>query len=326
MPLSTHNPDLPIVLADFQGNPLDEKGRYRNLGRKSERTYQELLRWQFSGNPQRDQKKTDTWKPELAQDTDWMHSAQDMVVWLGHATFFIRLDGVHFLTDPVYGNVGPVKRRSPFPFAVEALPRIDYVLMSHNHRDHADKSSFIRTLQLHPQAQVLTSLGMSRLLKVWVPKVKITEAGWFQRYLNTSSIELTYLPAMHWARRGPFDLNDMLWGSFHLKGKNHSVFFGADSGLDYHFGLIGQHFPNADVAILGIGAYSPEWFMHTSHTSPVQAVRAFEALKAKRMVPMHYGTFDLSDEPFGEPFRKISELAALRNDIHVLRIGEALPL
>jgi L-ascorbate metabolism protein UlaG (beta-lactamase superfamily) len=310
--MPTHNPKLPFAKPDWTGNPLATDGKFRNLYAKSERSFGELLRWQTGGNPQRAAKRADRWRIETQTADSFFEHSHDGFVWLGHATFLFRLAGKLILTDPVLGNCGPIKRLSALPIAPEKLRGLDYVLLSHNHRDHADKSSFQAALRQNPQAKVLTGLKTGRrLLQPWSPQAQIEEAGWWQQFDTCPELDILYLPAMHWARRGPFDLNDMLWGSYLLRRKSDgkTLFFGADSGYDTHFSELGAVFPGIDLALLGIGAYAPRWFMRTSHTDPDEAVQAMLDLGAKAMMPMHYGTFDLSDEPFGEPFSRISALA-----------------
>ncbi|WP_238531649.1 MBL fold metallo-hydrolase [Nitritalea halalkaliphila] len=131
----------------------------------------------------------------------------------------------------------------------------------------------------------------------------MTEAGWFQRYpLQKKGLEITYLPARHWSRRGLLDENKTLWGGFYIKSKTKSIFFMGDSGYDAHFKLIADALGAPDYAIMGVGAYKPEWFMAQAHISPLDAIKAFNEMGAKTFIPMHYGTFDLSDEPSLEPW------------------------
>jgi L-ascorbate metabolism protein UlaG (beta-lactamase superfamily) len=323
---ATHNPSLPFVDASWKGNSLDANGKYRNLGRRSERTFREVMRWQWGERPQKNAKASDTWRPTVVNDTSFLQNSDDTLVWLGHATFFIRLNGVSILTDPVFGSVGPVRRQTPFPIDPTLIRGIDYVIVSHNHRDHCDKQSFQQVMRQNPGAKVLTGLRLSTLLSSWWNRSVIEEAGWYQHYRTHPGVEVIYLPAMHWARRGAFDLNTMLWGSVLIRSANTTVYFGADSGYDTHFSSIGAQFGGIDIALLGIGAYSPSWFMHTSHTSPAEALKAAEDLKARNFVPMHYGTFDLSDEPFGEPYRLVSEMQSANTSIRLLQPGEVWKL
>jgi L-ascorbate metabolism protein UlaG (beta-lactamase superfamily) len=266
------------------------------------------LKWQFTRNPQRQEKKQDHWVPAVHDPREFLSGTQDGLVWLGHATFFIRMGGVTFLTDPLFYGVSWLKRRVPFPVRPEELPPIDYVLLSHGHFDHCDKPS-LKALREHHSFEVLTSLNMSKLIQPWLPQTTVQEAGWHQPYqLPAGKPQIYFLPAYHWHKRGLTDNDRILWGSFLLQTPEKTLYFGADSGYQPHFKEIQTLFPSIDICLLGVGAYKPSFIMQPSHTSPDEAVQAFQDLKGKTFIPMHYGTFDLSDEPAGEPFRRLNEL------------------
>jgi L-ascorbate metabolism protein UlaG (beta-lactamase superfamily) len=306
----TYNPSLSFIKNDWNGNPLDAKGMYKNLDGASERSFRELWRWQTTRNPLKPLKKKQQSSVEVIQNAGITKNSADGITWLGHASFVFTLAGKQIITDPVLHNISVVKRLTPLPCAVADLKDIDYILLSHNHRDHADQKSMQELCALNPKAAILTGLGIGKLLKSWKIKNTIIEAGWYQPYNIDEPFSISYLPAKHWNRRGLTDMNTMLWGSFMLQSSQQKIYFGADSGLGAHFEEIGQLYPDIDYALLGIGAYMPEWFMHTAHTSPADALQAFAQLRAKRLVPMHHGTFDLSDEPIFYPKQQISELVA----------------
>jgi L-ascorbate metabolism protein UlaG (beta-lactamase superfamily) len=309
----THNPSLGFIKPGFAGNALDAKGRYINLDGPSERSFKELLRWQTGPKPLKKLKKKQQSSVAVTHNAQLTKDANNGITWLGHASFLFSLNGKQLITDPVLYNVSIVKRYTPLPCAVSDLTGIDYILLSHNHRDHADKKSMQQLCALNPNAIILTALGIGPLLRQWNITNTIIEAGWYQNYQLAEAFNITFLPAKHWNRRGLTDTNTMLWGSFMLQHQQHTVYFGADSGLGIHFEDIAQLFPNIDYALLGIGAYMPEWFMHTSHTSPAGALQAFAQLRAKQLIPMHHGTFDLSDEPIFYPKEQISIVAAQQN-------------
>jgi L-ascorbate metabolism protein UlaG (beta-lactamase superfamily) len=209
---------------------------------------------------------------------------------------------------------------------VAELKNIDYILLSHNHRDHCDQKSMQQLCLLNPNAIILTGLNIAPLLRSWKITNPIIEAGWYQRYHIEADVAITYLPAKHWNRRGLTDMNNMLWGSFMLEGGNKKIYFGADSGLGIHFEEIAQLFPGIDITLLGIGAYKPEWFMASAHTSPADAIVAFDQLQAKQFIPMHHGTFDLSDEPIFYPKQELLLLEEQQNinNVQHLTIGQKL--
>jgi L-ascorbate metabolism protein UlaG (beta-lactamase superfamily) len=316
----THNPDLPFIKNGWEGNPINSKNQYINLDGPGERSFKELYKWQWETNPLKALKRKQQSTVAVEKNTSFIRCRTDGITWIGHATFFITLAGKQIITDPVFGNVGPVKRYTPLPCKADELKGVDYILLSHNHRDHAEKKSLQQLCALNPKAIVLTGLEIGKLLRSWKIANTIIEAGWYQQYVADEKINFTYLPAKHWNRRGLKDMNEMLWGSFMIESKESTIYFGADSGLGIHFEEIAGMFPAIDYALLGIGAYKPEWFMHTAHTGPADALLAFEKLKAKYFIPMHHGTFDLSDEPIFYPKQELTELAAkekLNNILHL---------
>lgn len=326
--LSAYNPSLPFIKEKWKGNPLNEKQQYINLDGPSERSFAELFKWQTERNSLKPLKQNQQTMVEVVTNHHITANREDGMVWLGHATFLFTLSGKHFITDPVLYNVGPVKRFTPLPCDVTALKNIDYILLSHNHRDHCDKKSMQHLCALNPNAVILTGLNITTLLRNWKISNLIVEAGWYQRYNIETDVAITYLPAKHWNRRGLNDMNNMLWGSFMLEANRKKIYFGADSGLGIHFSEIAQLFPGIDIALLGIGAYKPEWFMRSAHTSPADALIAFEQLKAKQFIPMHHGTFDMSDEPVFFPRQELLLLQEKFNinSVMHLSIGNKLQL
>lgn len=297
--------------SDYLGTPL-KNGRYHNPDYPFLLSFKDVRKWKKQINPYLAFKKTDTFQLPVAADLGWMNNDSiDGVAWLGHATFFIRIGGITLITDPVFGNASRVlKRYSKLPVKPENLPSINYVLLSHDHRDHMDYQSMRTLSKLNPNAQYLCGLSTSKLLKRFNRNGDVQEAGWYQQYqLDDQIIRITYLPTRHWCRRWITDTNKHLWGAFVIEVGGKVIYFGGDSGYGKHYLETKELFPNIDLAILGIGAYQPEWFMESNHSSPAKAYQSFLDLGAKSMVPMHYGTFDLSDEPIGEPAEKLLQIA-----------------
>jgi L-ascorbate metabolism protein UlaG (beta-lactamase superfamily) len=328
MRIRNHNPALPTLRLpfDWQGNPVDGNGRYGNLYHPFNTSFKDVWKWQRGPKPQKAEKKADAWRMPVHRNGDLLHSTQDAVYWLGHACFLICIGGVRFLTDPVFNALPFVKRYTALPVDPAQLRHIDYLLLSHDHRDHCDKKSLQLLAANNPRARVLTALGMEPLIRPWIGNMAVQEAGWYQQY-QTEGFTVSFLPARHWCRRGLNDINRRLWGSFMLEMNGRTIYFGADSGYDAHFATIGQLFPNIDVCMIGAGAYKPQWFMSPSHTSPQEAVQAFGDLGAKTLIPMHYGTFDLSDEPMGEPIRLLQQMQQEgQPGIRLLEVGETMYL
>ncbi len=285
----------------------------------------------MADNPYAKAKKEEKWHPRIFRDDAYLRDADDIMVWLGHASFFFRLNGMNLLIDPVFGNLSPLMSRyTDFPLLPEKLSNIDLLMITHDHRDHCDKPSIKAISKNNRKTQVLTGLNMASLLSSWTNGHRISEMGWYQQSeFRGSEIRVTFLPTRHWSRRWLTDTNKRLWGAFLLETKELTIYFGGDSGYGPHFKDTAMYFPNIDYAFLGIGAFAPEWFMGSNHMSPADALKAFHDLGARKLVPMHYGTFDLSDEPLGEPIRLLSEIAIEKNlDSKIIApaIGEAVSL
>jgi L-ascorbate metabolism protein UlaG (beta-lactamase superfamily) len=214
------------------------------------------------------------------------------------------------------------------PCAVEDFINIDYVLLSHAHRDHCDKSSLQKIIVQNPSVRLLTSLNTGKLVSSWVDDLRFTEAGWYQQFnLEQVNLKITYLPAQHWSNRYLWDINQTLFGSFMIEADGANIFFGGDSGYSTYPKQIGKLFPNIDIAMIGVGAYTPSFMMRDVHTSPYEAVDVFHDVKAKTLIPMHYGTFDLADEPLGEPYRILKQLEAekkINGGLRMPEVGEAM--
>lgn len=140
----------------------------------------------------------------------------------------------------------------------------------------------------------------------------VETAGWFQEFTTGDEVKIAYVPVRHWCRRGLFDMNERLWGGFVISGAGKKIYFGGDSGYGSHYRETAEIFPEIDYFIIGIGAYEPRWFMQPNHNNPADAFQAFLDAGGKTLVPMHYGTFDLSDEPPSQPLQLLKEEAAKR--------------
>jgi L-ascorbate metabolism protein UlaG (beta-lactamase superfamily) len=326
------NPDLPILLPADQwpGTPVDAAGKFLNHEFPYVNRFSTVIKYWVQPNPQRAEKEADLFQLPVLKTEAFLHDSADVIVWLGHASFFIRLGGSTFLLDPVLGNLPTFgKRLSELPLDPTALTGVDYILLSHAHYDHCDKPSLRQLFAQNPQAQFLTGLGMDKLLKGWLPGATVQTAGWYQQYRTKAGLRVTFLPARHWSNRTPWDKNETLWGAFVLQTGGRQVYFGGDSGYGSHFRDAGQLFPGLDVALIGAGAYAPRWIMALNHQDPAHAVQAFHDTGAKVLVPMHYGTFNLSGEPRGEPSRLLQaarDTGQLRGELCLPAVGESLLL
>ena len=333
------NENLPTIRAGYPGNKLFGK-QFANGEQLYDPDFSKVLRWKLlTTNPQKEEKQRDTWTPEVVDCTEFLRNGSDGLVWLGHATFLLRIEATTFLFDPILFDSRFLKRRHPLPCRPEDLTDIDFLLLSHGHFDHLDAQSIKLLARQNRMMQVLTGLRMSPLLHQLAPQLAVQEAGWWQQYqIDWGNIgwedpaappcDIFYLPAAHWYRRGLFDMNQVLWGGFLLRlPTGRTFYFAGDTAQGGHFEQIEQQFGPLDTVLIPIGAYKPPFMMEQSHVNPHQAAKATNLLRAGHVVPMHYGTFDLSDEPASEPLRLLEEIASggmLRAELHAPAVGEVL--
>jgi L-ascorbate metabolism protein UlaG (beta-lactamase superfamily) len=232
------------------------------------------------------------------------NSSQAWLMWLGHASFLGSLGGSRFLIDPVFSaHAGWLYRRFlPPAVRLEDLPAVAAVLVTHNHYDHLDAAVYRSLPDVVP---VIVPIGMGRWMR-GCGRTKVIELEWWQS--NTiGDLEVTLVPACHWSRRGVLDTNRVLWGGYVIDNGDHRIYHSGDSAAFDGFAQIGRRFPHLDAALLPIGAYDPPWFMEHYHLNPEQAGEAFLELGATRLVPMHWGTFQLTDEPLCEPIDRMRD-------------------
>jgi L-ascorbate metabolism protein UlaG (beta-lactamase superfamily) len=242
------------------------------------------------------------------------------ITFVNHATLLIQMEGVNILTDPQWSEraspvswAGPKRHRAP-GIRFEDLPPIDLVLISHNHYDHMDLPT-LRRLMARGHPLLVTPIGNAAFLKSkGIPSVEI---DWWQSVPLPEGLTVTSVPAQHFSARSLNDRDNALWGGFVVQGKKESVFFAGDTGYGPHFTEIGKRYPRIRVALLPIGAYLPRWFMKPVHLSPEEAVQADVDLGAQIAIPMHYGTFKLSEEGIDDPVKDLHQ--ALK------RLGYAAP-
>ena len=319
------NPDLNTIKKDFKGNLYQNKMFESAEYGVNKASFKKILKWQLSRNPQKKEKQEDDFRLKVDRNTSFITSDEDLIVWLGHASFFIRINGVSFMTDPCLKDLPLIKRQVGLPCSTYDLIGIDYLLISHGHRDHFDEASVHQLLEQNPKMELLMPLKLSELLGKKKKNIKYQEAGWWQQYKLTDEVEVFFLPSRHWNRRFLNDFNRQLWGSFLIRTKNKSIYFGADSGYARHFKEIQETLGSPDICLLPIGAYKPSYVMSEAHMHPGEAVQAFRDLKGKVMIPMHYGTFDLADEPLGEPVRILKDLesrGSIEGELRFLHVGE----
>ena len=323
------NENLPTVKNDWRGTPVDEKDRFVNDEFPYLPRALDILKWTWESNPQAEEKKNDATRLKVLDPAEFLNSEQNGILWLGHASFFIRLNGKSILIDPVFGKPPLVKTYVDAPSPIDKIRRVDDVLISHDHRDHCDADSIKQIAAKFPDAGFYAGLRMDELVEEWLTDSnKMQTAGWYQQFKTPDDdLKIYFLPARHWSRRGLFDTNRRLWGAFVIQGADTTIYFGGDSGYDEHYKKLANLFPNIDYFIVGIGAYKPRWIMRPNHNTPEEALRAFADSGAKNLIPMHFGRFDLSNEPPSDPLRLLNEKARemnLSDKIKLLNINESL--
>ncbi|MFT4172199.1 MAG: MBL fold metallo-hydrolase [Rhodocyclaceae bacterium] len=257
------------------------------------------------------------------------------VTWLGHASVLLQLGAINVLTDPVFSDrAGPTswlgaRRRVPAPIQAEALPRLDVVLISHNHYDHLDDDTVRRIHAAQGDAPLwVVPLG----LKPWLAERGVThvrELDWWDT-VDAAGLTIALTPAQHWSKRTVWDANASLWGGFLVRQGAWQFLYTGDTGYSNDFVEIGRRFGAIDLLAVPIGAYEPRDFMRRQHVNPAESVRIAQDVHAKQAIGVHWGTFELTQEAFDAPPRDLAAAVLAANlpsdTIRVLRHGESLVL
>lgn len=267
--------------------------RYVNLdGSTNAKSFSQMRQWQ---KERRSKKKDFSFSvPRVEPDLAFIASnrKQSAVTFIGHSTFLVQLGGLNIVTDPVWATtMGLGKRLTPPGVPIENMPPIDVVVLSHAHYDHLHLGSLRR---LPGDFTMLVPEGLGGWMKrKGFPRVE--EFSWWTEK-RIGEVTFGFVPAKHWTRRTPWDMNTSHWGGWVMQHEQDCLYFAGDSGYDELFLEIGKRYKQISVALLPIGAYEPEWFMRDSHMSPEEAVQTFLDIKAKTFVPMHYDAFHLADD------------------------------
>lgn len=249
------------------------------------------------------------------------------VTWIGHSTLLVQMGHVTFLTDPTWSRTASPVPLGPRRFVapglrMEDLPHVDFAVVSHNHYDHMD----LETLEhlVDRGTRIFVPLGNARTLRSAGIR-SVEEFDWWDSR-KVEGVEVHCVPGRHWSRRGLFDGDEALWSGWAVVAQDRRFYFAGDTGMFPGFREIGERLGPFDLAAVPIGAYEPQAMMKPAHMNPEEAIQAAIALRAQRSLAVHYGTFDLSDEPVDEPprrYRAASE-ASGRGETSdwVLAIGE----
>ncbi|MEP1443126.1 MAG: MBL fold metallo-hydrolase [Hyphomicrobiales bacterium] len=238
------------------------------------------------------------------------------ITMVGHATLLIQINGLNFLTDPIFTEraspfsfVGP-KRIAPPGVSLEDLPKIDGVLLSHNHYDHLDKESLKWLVENHDPL-IITPLGNDTIIHKSIPKARVQTGDWGD-VVKLGKAKIHFEPMHHWSARKTSDRRMALWAAFVVESKAGKVYFVGDTGFHdgINFKAVRKKHGGFKASIVPIGAYSPRWFMKDVHQNPEEAVQSHILCNAEVSIAHHWGMFQLTNEPIEEP---IERLAAARS-------------
>jgi len=301
----------------YQGPPSEhfDGTRFFNPGHPdTDRSLGDILKWKL-------REKSAKWprSAPVDQSVPPPRSEPLRITMVGHATLLIQAAGLNILTDPVWSDrASPVRFAGPrrvtiTGIAFDDLPRIDAVLLSHNHYDHLDIATLGR-LHERDRPLIVTPLGNDAIVRRHIADARIATGDWGDRIDLGGETVVDIVPAHHWSARGGGDRRMALWGGFMLRSPAGLVYFAGDTG--YGDGAIFRDmhalYGPPDVALIPIGAYAPRWFMAAQHVDPDEAVRIMLDLGARSAIGIHWGSFHLTDEERDEPVALLKESLARR--------------
>ena len=244
---------------------------------------------------------------------------KNFITWIGHSTMLLHLDGKVILTDPIFSDrcspvqfAGPKRYTSP-SIDIKSLPRIDIVLISHNHYDHLDKNT-IKALKNDSSIFWYVPLGLEQWFKA-LGVENVFELDWFDER-NFEDVNIVCLPSQHWSKRSLFKSFDTLWSSWSVKIGDYKFWFAGDTGYnEIQFKEIGDNYGPFDLSAIPIGGYEPRWFMKNFHVQPEESILIHKDIKSRKSIGMHFGTFLLTTEPIDNPSKRIKEILAREIEI-----------
>lgn len=240
----------------------------------------------------------------LAPNKIARYATDPIITWIGHSTFLIQINKKNILTDPIFGSPSIFfPRILPPGIDPQKLPKIDYVVISHNHLDHMDSKSLMFLKDVNPNICILVPEGDQHWFKKRNFK-HVYGSAWWKKHVF-ENLSFTFLPAFHWSQRGLFDRNKSLWGSWMIQSLNKTIYFAGDTAYSHHFKAIGKEFNQIDVAIMPVGPCEPRKYMFDTHINAEEAGEAFLDLDAQQFIPMHWGTFHFGIDAFETPVKRI---------------------
>lgn len=304
-------------LRRLERQPNHTDGKLHNLiptdMRMPPRTMAKVMWWMLRGGEGREPAQVLPVVPFDRAAWERIPAEEVGIAWFGHSSMLIKLDGITFLTDPVFGE-----RASMFSFAgpkrfafsehmnVSMLPDVDVVLLSHDHYDHLcyETMKELAVQRASSGMRFIAALGVGAHLESWgIPSASITELEWWEK-MDVGPVKLTFVPARHFTGRSMTNRFSTLWGSFVLEGGNRRIYFGADSGYSPTFKELGDRFGGFDLALLECGAYSEFW--PNIHMFPEEAAQAARDLRAEVLMPIHWGKFALGLHHWKESIERVT--------------------
>ncbi|MBU3916870.1 MBL fold metallo-hydrolase [bacterium] len=278
----------------YQGPSSDHFDGSRFFIKGSDHTFSDEIKWMW----EMETIKWPEWINDPPQPPPVKHvkNGELRITYVNHATVLIQMDGINILTDPIWSDragpvswIGPKRVRAP-GLRMDDLPKIDIILISHDHYDHLDFPSLEKLVEKH-HPLIFTGLGVkSRLESLSVDK--LIEMDWWQEHFYSKDIKIIFVPSHHNSGRGLFDSNKTLWGGFVIKGSAGNVLFMGDTAFGEFVEQIKKRFSNFKLAILPLGSYEKRWFMKNQHINPDEAVKIHEVLNVSQSMGIHYATFE----------------------------------
>jgi L-ascorbate metabolism protein UlaG (beta-lactamase superfamily) len=300
-------------MSKIENSPQYNEGKFKNYVDWEQPSFGEYFStgWEFLFGG--DQRTPDTVLPRKPVDLNYFTDSgidQLNVTWLGHSSLMINIDGYRILPDPVFEKsvsfFGPSRYNGDVPVDTTQLPKVDVVIVSHNHYDHLNKSS-LEILNNRVELFIVPLAVGAELEDAGIPAEKIVELDWWEEYKVNDKLMIVATPAQHFSGRGLTDRDETLWASWVIKGPEHKVYFSGDSGYFDGFKKIGEKYGPFDITFLETGAYNEKW--HQIHMFPEETVQAHLDLGGKVLHPIHWATFNLSLHTWFDPMERLTKAA-----------------
>lgn len=309
-----------------------ENGVFVNNFISHRKSFKDFWKWT------KESKKPELLKFPLAKNNpDYLknNKTDTTLTWVGHATFLLQINGMNVLTDPHFSRraspfsfMGP-ERTTPVGLELRDLPFIDLVIISHNHYDHLDAETIKLLIKKQSINQPVFFVPLKlRQTMINFGAKNVIEHEWWQ-VSKYKQLEIHSVPVQHWSRRTLNDTNKTLWCGWVIKSKKFKYFFVGDTGYSKDFKNIQKKFGEMDLSSIPIGAYEPRWFMKDSHCNVEEAIQIHKDVKSKKSIAMHWGTFQLTDEPMDEPIKLLNSFNKknkLNGEFIAIKHGETIEI